>query len=176
MWWPIDNGLSLENVCGRALPAFNCLSKDPHTPPSTLSTFVLLLVDRVDYGYLMYGVQLIAIFASFSNHTELKQARNNTAHLPFVSVESGNNIRLCATRELFYIVEILVLNWTQSLSFCFAGAPYNGLPLVVFTSDTCHVLSPTGPIVDPRDKTSEKLNQPKRSTRCSRWPHTAVER
>ena len=28
----------------------------------------------------MYGVQLIAIFAGFSNHTELKQARNNTAH------------------------------------------------------------------------------------------------
>jgi len=28
----------------------------------------------------MYGVQLIAIFAGFSNHTELDQTRNNSAH------------------------------------------------------------------------------------------------
>ena len=40
--------LTLEDARAIALPVFNCFSKDPHTPLSTLSTLVLLLVDRVD--------------------------------------------------------------------------------------------------------------------------------
>jgi hypothetical protein len=48
LWWPYSFKLSLKASSAGALPVFNCLSKDPHTPLSTLSTLVLLLVDRVD--------------------------------------------------------------------------------------------------------------------------------